>query len=83
MFNISLAAANNPVVIFLIVIGAAALIAVIAFTVYRLLHLNLKNGNDKPSEEEIAQEEMNRYLKPVEDEEIAKQIQEYKDEEDE
>ena len=37
---------------------------------------------DKPSEEQFVQEELDRVLVPVEDEKTAKQINEYKDEED-
>ena len=68
---------------FFVILGIAAVIAISAFVIYRLLHPKLKQ--EKPTEEEKAhfvEEELNRYLKPVEDEETAKKISEYKDEED-
>lgn len=67
--------------IFLIVLGAALAIALVAFLIYRFLRPKLKK-DDKPSEEQIIEEEMNRYLKPIEDEETAKAVEEYKDEEE-
>ena len=69
----------NPVVVFLIVLGVTAVVALVAFIIYRSLRPKLKE--DKPSEEEILQDEMNRVLQDVEDEEVAKQINEYKDDE--
>ena len=67
--------------IFLIVLGAALAIALVAFLIYRFLRPKLKK-DDKPSEEQMIEEEMNRYLKPIEDEETAKAVEEYKDEEE-
>ena len=68
-----------PVVVFHIVLGVTAVVALVAFIIYRSLRPKLKE--DKPSEEEILQDEMNRVLQDVEDEEVAKQINEYKDDE--
>ena len=65
--------------IFLIVLLAAAVVGVIAFVLYRILRPRLKE--EKPTEEEILQDEMNRVLQDVEDEEVAKQISDYKDDE--
>ena len=69
----------ETLLIFLIVLGAAALIALIAFIIYRTLRPRLKE--EKPSEEEILQDEMKRVLQDVEDEEVAKQISDYKEDE--
>ncbi|MBO4703683.1 MAG: hypothetical protein J5617_02495 [Bacilli bacterium] len=69
----------NPVIIFLIVLGVAAIIALLAFIIYRTIRPRLKE--EKPSEEEILQDEMKRVLQDVEDEEVAKQISDYKDDE--
>ena len=69
----------NPVIVFLIVFGAIALIALIAFIIYRTIRPRLKE--EKPSEEEILQDEMKRVLQDVEDEQVAKQISDYKDDE--
>ena len=63
------------------VISVAAVIAVVAFVIHRFMHPKLKGEDDRPSDEEIVQEELDRVLQPVEDEETAKEISEYKDEE--
>ena len=70
---------NNGLIIFLVVIGATALIALVAFIIYRTIRPKLKE--EKPSEEEILQDEMKRVLQDVEDDEVAKQINDYKDDE--
>ena len=74
------AASNmNGVIIFLIVLGVTAVVALVAFIIYRTIRPKLKE--EKPSEEEILQDEMKRVLQDVEDEEVAKQISDYKDDE--
>ena len=67
----------DPILVFLIVFGVAAIIGLIAFIIYRTLRPQLKE--DKPSDEQILQDEMNRVLQDVEDEEVAKQINDYKE----
>ena len=67
----------NTLIIFLIVVGVAAIIGLVAFIIYRTLRPRLKE--EKPSEEEILQDEMKRVLQDVEDEEVAKQISDYKE----
>ena len=69
----------SPVIIFLIVLGVTAVVALVAFIIYRTIRPKLKE--EKPSEEEILKDEMNRVLQDVEDEEVAKQISDYKDDE--
>ena len=69
------------VAIFFIILGAAGIIAIVAFAIYRILKPKLK-VDDKPSEEQLVQEEMDRLLKPIEDEKTAKAVSEYKDEEE-
>ena len=69
----------HPIVILLIVLCVAAIIALVAYIIYRLLRPKLKE--EKPSEEEILQDEMNRVLQDVEDPEAAKQISNYKEDE--
>lgn len=68
-------------VAFLVIIGVAAGIAIIAFVIYKILNPRLRE--EKPSDEEILNEEMTRVLTPIDDAETAKQISEYKNEEDE
>ena len=69
----------TELVVLIAVIGVTAAIAVVAFIIYRILRPKLKE--DKPSDEEILQDEMKRVLQDVEDEEVAKQISDYKDDE--
>ena len=69
----------NPVIIFVIILVATAVVALVAFILYRILRPRLKE--DKPSEEEILQDEMKRVLQDVDDAEVAKQISDYKDDE--
>ena len=69
----------SPLIIFLVVLGVAAVVALVAYVLYRVLRPRLKD--EKPSEEEILEDEMKRVLQDVEDEEVAKQISNYKDDE--
>ena len=66
---------------FIIIISIAAVIAIVAFIIYRILMPKLKE--EKPSDEDILNEEMTRVLQPIDDPETAKQVSEYKSEEDE
>ncbi len=66
-------------IVFLSIIGAAAVVGLIAYILYRVLRPRLKE--EKPSDEEILKDEMNRVLQDVDDEEVAKQISDYKDDE--
>ena len=66
---------GQPLIILLIVIGAFALIAIVAFVIYRLLRPKLKDeGKEQKTEKDYAQEELDRILQPVEDEGVAKEI---------
>lgn len=64
-----------------ILLGFFAAVALIAFIVYRLTHPKLKN--EKPTEEQILKEEMDRVLKPIEDEKVAEEVSKYKEKDDE
>ena len=70
----------NPIIVFLIVFGVIAIIALVAFIIYRTIRPRLKE--EKPSEEEILQDEMKRVLQDVEDENVAKEISNYKDDDE-
>ena len=72
---------NTNLIVFLIVIGVAVAIGLVAFLIYLYLRPKLKK-DDKPTEEQIVREEMDRLLKPIEDEETAKAVEQYKDEEE-
>ena len=72
----------NPVVVLLIIIAAFGVIAGVAFLIYRMLHPKMKSDDAKPSEEQTVKENLDRVLEPIEDEELAEQVSEYKDEED-
>ena len=75
---------GQPLIILLIVIGAFALIAIIAFVIYRLLRPKLKDeGKEQKTEKDYAQEELDRILQPVEDEGVAKEISDYRQNDDE
>lgn len=69
----------KSVLILIIIICVTAIIALLAFIIYRFLRPKLKE--EKPSEEEILHDEMTRVLEDVKDEETAKQISEYKEDE--
>ena len=69
----------QSVLILIIILGVAGAIALLAFIIYRVLRPRLKE--EKPSDEQILQDEMNRVLQDVEDPETAKQISEYKEDE--
>ena len=68
--------------VFLIVFGAALVIALIAFLIYLLLLRPKLKKDDKPTEEQILREEMDRVLQPIDDEETAKAVEQYKDEDE-
>ena len=69
----------QSVLILIIILGVAGAISLLAFIIYRVLRPRLKE--EKPSEEQILQDEMNRVLQDVEDPETAKQISDYKQDE--
>ena len=69
----------QSVLILIIIICVTAIIALLAFIIYRFLRPKLKE--EKPSDEEILHDEMTRVLEDVKDEETAKQISEYKEDE--
>lgn len=68
--------------VFGIVIGIVIVIALVAFFVHLALRNKVKD-NEKPNDEEALKQEMDRILKPIDDEETARHVAEYKDEEDE
>ena len=78
------AGVNSGIIIFLVVLGFFALIAIIAFIIHRLLRPKLKDKDEEQKEEkDYTQEELDRILQPVEDEKVSKEIQEYKQNDDE
>jgi len=72
---------SESLLTFIIIISLAVIIAIVAFIIYRMLNPKLKD--EQPSEEQILSEELNRVLQPIDDDETAKQVSEYKNEEDE
>ena len=70
----------NPLLLLLIILGIAAIVAIVAFGIYRYLHPKL--NETKPTEEQFVQEELDRILQPIEDEETAQKVNEYVDKED-
>ena len=74
----------NTLWIFLAVIGFFAVVAIVAFIIYRLLRPKLKDENkEEKTEQDYAKEELDRILQPVEDEEVAKEISDYQQNDDE
>ena len=74
----------QPILILLIVIGSFAVIAIVAFIIYRLLRPKLRDENkEQKTEQDYAQEELDRILQPVEDEQTAKEISNYRQNDDE
>ena len=69
----------QSVLVLIIIICVTAIIALLAFIIYRTIRPRLKE--EKPSEEQILQDEMKRVLQDVDDEQVAKQISDYKDDE--
>ena len=69
----------QSLLIFIIVVAVTAVVALLAFILYRVLRPRLKE--EKPSEEEILEDEMKRVLQDVEDEDLARQINNYSDDE--
>ena len=67
--------------IFLIIFGIIGGIALVAFLIYLYLKPKLKK-DEKPTEEQVVREEMDRILQPIDDEETAKAIEQYKDEDE-
>ena len=72
---------STDLIIFLVVLGSAAVIAIVAFLIYLYLKPRLKH-DDRPTEEQILHEEMDRVLQPIEDEETAKAVESYKEEDE-
>ena len=70
----------QSVLILIVVISVTAVIALLAFIIYRVLRPRLKE--EKPTEEEILKDEMSRVLQDVDDEEAARQISSYKEDDE-
>ena len=70
---------NHPWVWIFIILICAALIGAIAFLIHKILLRNSKE--EKPSDEEIAEENLNSLLEPVEDEETKKEFEKFNNEE--
>jgi len=67
--------------ILLAVIGVTGAIALVTYIIYRYTHPRLKE-NEKPTEEEILHEEMDRVLQPIDDNSVRKEVEEYKEKDD-
>ncbi|NLB49952.1 MAG: hypothetical protein GX807_04065, partial [Erysipelotrichia bacterium] len=74
-------ALDQSVIILLIILGVSAVIAIVSYILYRVLHLKIKDSEIK-DEKDIAKEELDRILEPIEDEELSKKVAEYDDEEE-
>lgn len=78
---------ENPGVILALLVAAFGLIALIAFLIKKFV-INPKSNGVKEekekvkSKEDIAEEELNRVLEDIEDEEVAGKVKEYNEKED-
>ena len=70
----------DSIIVLAAVLVAAGVIALAAWLIYSALPPKLKQ--EEKTDKDYAQEELNRILQPVEDEETAKQISEYKEKDD-
>ena len=79
-----LAGFPDGLLIFLIVIGFFAVVAIVAYIIHRIIHPRLKDDQKDHvnTEEENAREELDRILQPIEDEEVAKKVEEYKEDDE-
>ena len=74
----------NPLIVLLIILGIAAIVSIVAFSIYRFMHPKLNSTESaEEKEKKYVQEELDRILQPIEDEEMAQRVSEYKDKEDE
>ena len=63
---------------------AIGLFAIVAYVIYRLMRPKLKDeGKEQKTEQDYAKEELDRILQPVEDESVAKEISDYRQNDDE
>lgn len=69
----------ESLLVFVIVLAIAAVIAGVSYGIYRWTHPKLKEQRDDSND---LQESLDRVLQPIEDEDLSKQVQNYKDEED-
>ena len=69
--------------IFLAVVGFFGVVAIVAFIIHIFLRPKLKEEKKENTEEENAREELNRILQPVDDDNVSKEIQDYKQNDDE
>lgn len=72
--------AINSLIIMAAIIGAAAVIGLVSFIIYKRMNPKLKE--DEKTEKDYAREELDRILQPIEDEETANAVNEYKEEDD-
>lgn len=64
------------------VIGAAGAIALVTFLIHRFLNPKMKEDKTKEDEEIALQQEIDRVLQPIDDDEVAGQVANYKEEDE-
>lgn len=72
---------TSSVITFAIIIAVAAVIGIVSLVLYRRLHPKLKEEEEK-TEKDYAKEELDRILQPIEDEETAQQVSDYKEDDE-
>ncbi len=68
--------AMTGIITFVAVIVGAGVIALVSFLIYRFLNPKFKQDKQL-DEKEALEEELNRVLEPIDDDEVAKEIAEY------
>lgn len=75
------AGAGKELLVLVAIVAVAGTIALVSFLLYRYLHPKMKQ-TEEVDEKKAVEEELERILQPVEDEEIADEIANYVDDED-
>ncbi len=70
---------TNPGIILLLLIATFGIIAFLVFLLRKFV-INKKESDEKPKQEQAIQEDLDRFLEPVDDEDTKKQFEEYEKE---
>lgn len=71
-----------PILVLGIILAIAAVIALVAFSIYKFLNPKLKKDEDTVSEADAVKEELDRVLEDVTDTDVAESIANYTEEDD-
>jgi hypothetical protein len=71
-----------PILVLGIILAIAAVIALVAFSIYKFLNPKLKKDEDTVNEADAVKEELDRVLEDVTDTDVAESIANYTEEDD-